>query len=588
MKELHEKPLVSIIVPVYNTGKFLYRCMDSLVYQSLKNIEIIAINNESTDNSLEILKKYEHDFPEKVKVITIPHAERAGTGRNVGMKYARSEYIVFSDSDDMMHPRAVEWLYEEVIKGNYDLVYAPFFSIKDGIISVKRKRQYGILRITNEQALRDAEPSPWGKIFRKVLLIEAGGFPENVSFEDLAFFYCYIGLAKKIGYCNKPVYYYFWRTDSEVHTLVNSRIAETVDAERYGLENCTPAVKQELVFNIANRILSNMSARWIYADSYLKHLNNLWPQISSNSLVYKNTKLFDRLAIYYRYSKVQTEKNLYINGFGEERIPDKYIEYLRKNSFYDSGAIIKILNEENCNIDILPSIRKAYDNKDYNYVAGYFALKNIYEQGGTYIGKNIILDLPLNFTRHLNAYFAYKGADTYNDQFFGGHSQQDVFKAIIDIYNIDIYSFGNTKLENYISEVLEFKYKIFTKARNNIYGNEISIFAPDVCSVPITSNTYDVTKLHFCHLTSITYFTDIENLQNFWMPQETFEWLYSNSTNKVIVSTKQNSRERIELAEIKASRSWKIIQKLKRKKDRGIWKVFYSIYLLICEKILRE
>ena len=588
MQDLQKKPLVSIIVPVYNTGNYLYRCMDSLVYQSFEEIEIIAVNNESTDNSLEILKKYEKDFPEKVKVINIPHADRAGTGRNIGMRNARSEYIMFSDSDDMMHPRAVEWLYEEAIKGNYDLVYAPFVRIKDNTVSIQRKKQYGMFHITNAQAIRDAEPSPWAKIFRKELLVKAGGFPENISFEDLAFFYCYISLAKKIGYCNKPVYYYFWRTNSEVHTLVNNRIAETVIAEQYGLDHCAPTIKEDIIYNIAKRIVNNISTRWIYADCYLDHLNKLWLQISSNVLVYKNAKLFEQLAKYFRYSKEQTAKNIYVDGFGKNRLLDGYINQLKKISFYDGDAVIHILNEDNCNINVLPSIRKAYENKDYNYVAGYFALENIYEFGGTYIGRNIVLDLPINFTRHLNAYFAYLGITSYNEQFFGGRSRQNVFKDILDIYHRDIYS-NNTNLAEYILEVLEFKYNIMTKARTNIYGNDISILAPDVCSIPITSNVYDVNKLHFSHLSKIQYsFNDVEKKYDFWMPQEAFEWLYSNGMKPTSISTKSNMRDKAELVEIKTSRSWKIIQKLKRKIDQGIWKLFYQIYLMICNKVLRE
>ena len=586
MGEQIKKPLVSVIVPVYNTGEYLYRCMDSLVCQSFEDIEIIAINNESTDNSLEILRKYELDFPQKVRVISIPHAERAGTGRNVGIAHANADYIVFSDSDDMMHPRAVEWLHEEAMKGDYDFVYAPYVRIKDNVASLQRKKQYSVFRISNEQALRDAEPSPWAKIFRKELLVQAGGFPEEVSFEDLAFFYTYVGLAKKIGYCKYPVYYYFWRTNSEVHTLVNPRISETVDAERYGLEHCSPSIKKEIIFSIANRISDNITVRWIYADRYIQHLNNLWPQISTNPLVYKNTTLFEKLAKYYRYSELKSDKNIFIDGFGIDKLPDEYLNYLKQTSFYDGDTNIYVLNEKNCDVDVLPSIRDAYENKDFNYVAGYFALENIYKLGGTYIGRNIVIDLPLNFTRHLNAYFAYKGIDTYNDQIFGGHSNQDVFRDIMEIYHRDIYS-SDTNLSDYISEILEFKYNIPTKARSNIYGNKISIFAPDICSMPITSDTYDVTKLHLSHLTKTPYLVGIEECNDLWMPQEVFEWLYSNSMKNTHTPVKSDTREARELAEIKSSRSWKIIQRLKGKKEQGPFKILYRIYLFACEKLLR-
>lgn len=581
-----KKPLVSVIVPVYNSGDYLYRCMDSLVYQSFDEIEIIAVNNESTDNSLEILKKYEHDFPEKVKIINIPHAERAGTGRNIGMNHACADYIVFSDSDDMMHPRAIEWLYGEAIKGNFDFVYAPFVRIKEGTVSVMRKKQYSILNITNEQALRDAEPSPWAKIFRKELLEQSGGFPESLSYEDLAFFYCYVGLAKRIGYCKYPVYYYFWRKNSEVHTLINPRIAETVDAERYGLEHCTSSVKQELVLNIANRIRNNMSERWIYADRFLEHLNNLWPTISSNSLVYRDAKLFECLAKYYTYSENQTAKNIFVDGFDTDELPEEYLNYLEKSCFYDDGVVIHVLNEKNCDVGVLPSIKKAYERKNYNYVAAYFALHKIYELGGTYIGRNIFIDLPLNFTRHLNSYFGYKGIDSYNDQIFGGRSKQEIFRYILELYQKDT-STSNASLADYISQVLKFRFNIRTGGRSNIYGTEISIFSPDVYSVPITPDTYRANKVHFSHYTRTAYPFNAEDAQEYWLPRECFDWLFMTGIYSSPVISRGNQRDSIELKEIKSSRSWKIIQRLKRKKDKGIWKIFYHIYLLACEKLMR-
>lgn len=582
-----KKPAVSIIVPVYNTAEYLYRCMDSLVYQSFENIEIITVNNGSTDNSLEILKKYERDFPEKVKVISTPHAERIGRGRNIGIQHANADYIVFADSDDMMHPKAIERLYGEIIKGNYDFVYAPFVCIKNNKATILRSRRYSIFQINNEQALLDAEPSSWAKIFRADFLKKAGGFPETICFEDLAFFYRYVGLAKKIGYCKYPVYYYFWRTNSECHTLVNTRIAETIDAEKYGLDNCEPCVRTAVVLNIAQRIFSNMSMRWIYADRYLEHLNNLWGEISSNPLVYKNTKLFKQLALYYKYSQTQTDKNIYIDGFGMKQLPDEYINYLKEASFYDGEVNIYILNEKNCNIDVLPSIRKAYENKNYNYVAGYFALKKIYEFGGTYIGRNIVIDLPLNFNRHLNAYFAFEGMNSYNDQIFGGHSKQCVFKYILDAYSNDNYT-KQSKLANYISDVLEFRFNIKAFARTNLYAYDISIFSPDICSIPVTSNTYDVTKLHFSHLSKIPYFFTKEELDDCWLSKESFEWLRSQSIKSSLGVSKINENDKRELINIKSSRSWKLIQRFKRKKNQGIWKLFYQIYLLICEKILRE
>ena len=97
---------LSIIVPVYNMaadGKLEY-CLNSLIHQTLKDIEIIAVDDASTDGSLDILRRYELDYPEKVKVIHYEKNRRQGGAKNEGLKVARGEWIGFLDSDDWVTP----------------------------------------------------------------------------------------------------------------------------------------------------------------------------------------------------------------------------------------------------------------------------------------------------------------------------------------------------------------------------------------------------------------------------------------------------------------------------------------------------
>ena len=102
----------SVIVPVYNMaadGKLEY-CLNSLIHQTLKDIEIIAVDDASTDGSLDILRRYELDYPEKVKVIHYDKNRRQGGAKNEGLKVARGEWIGFLDSDDWVTPDFYERL----------------------------------------------------------------------------------------------------------------------------------------------------------------------------------------------------------------------------------------------------------------------------------------------------------------------------------------------------------------------------------------------------------------------------------------------------------------------------------------------
>ena len=101
---------VSVIVPVYNVEKFIDKCLNSLVKQSLKEIEIIVVNDGSPDNSQKIIDKYVKKYPEKVQSF-IKENGGQGSARNIGIVKAKGEYISFVDSDDWLDLDALEKMY---------------------------------------------------------------------------------------------------------------------------------------------------------------------------------------------------------------------------------------------------------------------------------------------------------------------------------------------------------------------------------------------------------------------------------------------------------------------------------------------
>ena len=113
-------PEISIIIPVYNVEKYIERCVNSLLNQTFQNIEIILINDSSTDSSLEICNK----LAEKDSRIKVIHKENEGAGmaRNAALKIATGKYIGFVDSDDFVAPDMFKELYEKAEKYNSDLI----------------------------------------------------------------------------------------------------------------------------------------------------------------------------------------------------------------------------------------------------------------------------------------------------------------------------------------------------------------------------------------------------------------------------------------------------------------------------------
>lgn len=115
---------VSIIVPVYNVEKYLERCLDSLINQSFHDIEILAINDGSTDRSLEILKKYE-STDNRIKIINNSNVGVSET-RNIGIMESKGEFIVFVDSDDWIDKDMIEKMYKFMVNEKSDMVISTY------------------------------------------------------------------------------------------------------------------------------------------------------------------------------------------------------------------------------------------------------------------------------------------------------------------------------------------------------------------------------------------------------------------------------------------------------------------------------
>ncbi|MGN1329642.1 MAG: glycosyltransferase [Eubacterium sp.] len=201
---------VSIILPVYNTAKYLEQCVESLLNQTLEEIEIIAVNDGSTDNSLEILKEYQSENPNKVYVYNIEN-HGVSYARNFGLSKSNGEYIWFVDSDDFTEEDACERLYSKAVADNNDLV---LFSRYD--IDAQTGEKVGNKTFHFNQNFKASDkpyelvklsPFPWNKFIKRELLNNVS-FPEGIRFEDLPISFILFTRAKSVGVINDFLYDY--------------------------------------------------------------------------------------------------------------------------------------------------------------------------------------------------------------------------------------------------------------------------------------------------------------------------------------------------------------------------------------------
>lgn len=204
---------VSVVVPVYNAEKYIRQCMDSLVNQTLQDIEIIVVNDGSTDGSLTILKEYEKTYPGMITVYSYDN-QGVSHARNYGIHLAKGEYVAFVDSDDYCGLDMYEKLYNKAVKDQNDLVVCGRYDFIDGVDEVAQMDKKFMLPINQNFKLHDCpyelakiRPFPWDKLFKREL-ISHFEFPEDIRFEDMLLTYEILTQAKSIGTVREQLYYY--------------------------------------------------------------------------------------------------------------------------------------------------------------------------------------------------------------------------------------------------------------------------------------------------------------------------------------------------------------------------------------------
>lgn len=201
---------VSIILPVYNVEKYLSTCLDSLLAQTLEEIEIVAVNDGSTDGSLQILQAYQSLNPEKLFIFSTEN-HGVSRARNYGFAHSHGEYVWFVDSDDFVEPDACRLLYEKATADGNDLVLFRYYNV-DSETGVRKE----YIASCHNQNFRVADkpyelpaisPYPWIKFIHRGLF-NGLCFPEGIRFEDLPVAYLLAVKARSIGYVDQCFYNY--------------------------------------------------------------------------------------------------------------------------------------------------------------------------------------------------------------------------------------------------------------------------------------------------------------------------------------------------------------------------------------------
>ena len=295
---------LSVIVPVYNTKKYLVRCLDSLVNQTLEDMEILLVNDGSTDGSDQILKEYAEKYPQRVRVITKENGGQA-TARNLGIRESKGQYIGFVDSDDYVETDMFRVMIDTALKDDLDMVECNYSYLEETEDGMKPLATRGNIRQYKNQKDMFINPmtAPWNKVIKREILLQEGNqFPEGFIYEDTAFCIKLIPYVKKMKYVDRPFVNYILRGTSTMNANKSRKVADIF----YVLEDILTFYKEKGFYEEYKEELEFFCTKILLCSS-LSRIG----RIPDKKL---EAELYDRTFAFIKENFAEYKQNPYIGG----------------------------------------------------------------------------------------------------------------------------------------------------------------------------------------------------------------------------------------------------------------------------------
>lgn len=304
-------PKVSVIVPFYNVENYIRKCLESLVGQTLEEIEIILVNDGTKDNSMNIVREFVEKYPQKIVVL---EKENGGLSdaRNYAIPYAKGEYIAFLDSDDYVEKTMYEEMYEIAKKENSDMVECDFYWEYPN----KTKKDIGEVYHNKKEMLEKVRVVAWNKLIKREILERTQiTFPVGYRYEDVEFTYKLIPYLEKVSFLKKPCIHYIQREGS-ISNSQNERTKEIFEI----LEHIIKFYKEKGFYEEYQEQLEYVYARFLFCSSFLRMvkiqdknirkdlLNKTWENVNQKFPNWKKNKIL---------RKNKSGKNLYMRTLNQ-------------------------------------------------------------------------------------------------------------------------------------------------------------------------------------------------------------------------------------------------------------------------------
>ena len=361
-----KRPKISVIIPVYNAADYLWQCLDTVIHQTLKDIEIILVDDGSTDNSLRIC----HEYAQKDDRIRVYHQENQGAGiaRNTGLKLAKGKYLSFLDADDFFELNMLEKLYDRSFITNSDIVICRSKSLKDKEIeSMEWTLKEGFLwkdifslddYFFSEHMFQVCVGWTWDKLFKTSLIKKYNlQFSNTLHSNDLVFCYSAISVAKSITYIKDELIYHRYHSGS---------LADSQERKPEEFMKAILSLKQKLEELGTYEKTFNSFIKWIevFSNWHFKSMKNLSSKKEvidcieqlNKKIPFNIQNIFRKLGYHYHFPKISVVIPVYN--------VQKYLDEAIKSALAQTLDDIEIICVNDGSTDNSLNILKKYQRLD--------------------------------------------------------------------------------------------------------------------------------------------------------------------------------------------------------------------------------
>lgn len=427
-------PKVSVVVPAYNAEGYVARCLESLIDQTLEDIEILVVNDGSTDATEAIANSFAARLPNKIRVLSKANGGLS-SARNFGVAHASGDYIGFVDSDDFVEPEMFEHLHRLVVQSNCEISICRFvhhdLSGENPSIGGVLPFAEGAVFSPDDFLLNSHVMVVWNKIYRRDLIAR---HPQpHTWFEDVAWSPVIISHAKRI--CATPAVYYHYlrREDSIASSHRDMRTLQGIESVRFALENCHADSLAAVRYMAAQRLLFEARVRPIFADRYMAAMHDLRHEILQSRYVLNDVELSSRISRYLDPSFACIPTRLttaIVNRRPTQDETDRMASWVSRLASPDTVFVQLDGSELD---DSICSRLRAEGRREV--LEDYLRLNDILTNGGVTLTTRMFARKPIGWALHPSqAFFAFADSKHVSKDIFAATAGHDQISAILALF----------------------------------------------------------------------------------------------------------------------------------------------------------